>query len=667
MIIESLGVYLPPKVVSTADVLQGCKKPVAFPLEKMTGIRSRRMAGDTEFSIDLARQAINDCLARSKYKPEDIDLLICCNISRVDGPNNRTTFEPSTSIRLRRDMVLDNAVVFDVSNACAGLFTGIAMADGYLKSGAARRALVVSGEYISHLSTTAQKEIESFLDPKMACLTVGDSGVAMILEPAPHTGVGFQDISLYTLGRYSNFCIAKPTDQEHGGAIMVTDSIKSSAIAIGQAVMHSTAVLERNGWALDSFQHLIMHQTSETALLGAAREINQKAGRKIFHPGNVINNLAERGNTATTTHFVAVMDNIINHRIRSGDRVAFGVSGSGQITGMALYVFDDLPDRIRKMKLGGRVPEKVPTDETPARTLNASKKRVRIDSVGRIPTESLVRGTLAMAKVAAEDCLARSSHDRSDIDLLLFVGVYRDEFICEPAIAAMAAGELKINDHVETPADKKTFALDVFNGAIGFLNACHMGAQMIEAGKAKNVMVLASEVENNAHTRPDHLRGIKETGSAMILDGEGNGKTGFGNFVFHYVTKHIGALETHTAMVNKKTCLEVEKTGDLAKSALNAIPEAVVELLVKEGLTMDQIQVIFPPQVSSEFTRELADRLQVPAARMVDIAAQKDYFTSSLACSIRAAQDTGKIKSGDIGLFICMGAGLQIGCAIYYF
>ena len=52
---------------------------------------------------------------------------------------------------------------------------------------------------------------------------------------------------------------------------------------------------------------------------------------------------------------------------------------------------------------------------------------------------------------------------------------------------------------------------------------------------------------------------------------------------------------------------------------------------------------------------------------MVDLAAKEDYFTSSLACSIRAAQIEGKVKPGDIGLFICMGAGLQIGCALYYF
>src|SRR4026207_543968 len=98
-IIESIGVYLPPASVSTADVLMGCHKKLSFPLENITGIKSRRMAGQHEFSIDLARNAIVDCLAKSKYYPTDIDLLICCNISRDDALGS-ISFEPSTSIKL---------------------------------------------------------------------------------------------------------------------------------------------------------------------------------------------------------------------------------------------------------------------------------------------------------------------------------------------------------------------------------------------------------------------------------------------------------------------------------------------------------------------------------------------------------------------------------------
>src|SRR5438128_6934185 len=69
-IIESIGVYLPPKAVSTREILQNCSKPLQFPLEQFTGINSRRMAGETEFSIDLAQKAVADCLAHSKYNPD---------------------------------------------------------------------------------------------------------------------------------------------------------------------------------------------------------------------------------------------------------------------------------------------------------------------------------------------------------------------------------------------------------------------------------------------------------------------------------------------------------------------------------------------------------------------------------------------------------------------
>ena len=133
-IIESLGVYLPPQSSSTSEVLQGCKNQIRFPLEKVTGIKTRHMAGQKEFSIDLARNAIGDCLAKSKYNPSDIDLLICCNISRYDALD-LVSFEPSTSIRLRQHFGFTNAMVFDITNACAGMFTGIYIVNALINTG----------------------------------------------------------------------------------------------------------------------------------------------------------------------------------------------------------------------------------------------------------------------------------------------------------------------------------------------------------------------------------------------------------------------------------------------------------------------------------------------------------------------------------------------------
>ncbi len=143
-VIESIGTYLPAEVVSTDAVLAGCTAEVGIPLERLTGIKNRRVAGRGEYSIDLARQAMDDCLARSSYGPEEIDMVIACNISRCDGPEHKFVFEPGTATRLRDRCGLTNAIAFDISNACAGMWTGINVADAYLKTGLVQRAMVVS-------------------------------------------------------------------------------------------------------------------------------------------------------------------------------------------------------------------------------------------------------------------------------------------------------------------------------------------------------------------------------------------------------------------------------------------------------------------------------------------------------------------------------------------
>ena len=189
-VMESIGTYLPAAMVSTDTVLAGCVNPIGIPLERLTGIKNRRVAGDGEFSIDLARNAAIDCLARSSYGAEEIDLIISCNISRYDGPANKFTFEPSTAARLRDQCGLTNALAFDLTNACAGMFTGITVADAFLRTGLVQRAMVVSGEYITHITATAQQEIEGPMDSRLACLTVGDAGAAVILERGPRRSRG---------------------------------------------------------------------------------------------------------------------------------------------------------------------------------------------------------------------------------------------------------------------------------------------------------------------------------------------------------------------------------------------------------------------------------------------------------------------------------------------
>jgi 3-oxoacyl-[acyl-carrier-protein] synthase III len=643
--------------VTTRELLRGCRGLASLlPFETLTGIRSRRMAGEVEFSIDLAKRAVVDCLSRSQYAPNDIDLLLCANISRCDGPHFRFTIEPSTSLRLKRHFGFDRALAFDVSNACAGVFTALYLADALIALGVVERVMLVSGEYVTGLTLTAQTTIDGIRDPRLACLTLGDAGIALILESSPHDGVGFHAIDLCTLGRHSSCCIARPTAE---GPMMYTDYRDMVAASFRPTVLRLRHVLPAAGCPSD-LAHVIPHQTTRSVLRDAARVLGC-ALDGVAPRVNIINNFAERGNTASTTHFLAVHDHVHNGAIQSGDRVLFMINGSGLTVGNALYTFDDLPDRLRH---GHTVTAPTTSSRHPrprARTANAA--RVRVESVGVLPFPTPAPATtLALSCLAAERCLRTSAYHRDAIDLLIYAGVYRTDFVFEPAIATMIAGELRINDTLDSIDSARTLAFDVFNSSVGFLNACFVATRLVGGKERRTAMVLASEVEN-----PGDRRGVTETASALILD-RSPGRTGFGNFLFRSFTDYVDGVASWLNAEAGGPSLSVVTDSRLEAHYLECVARVVPELLAVEGLESDDITLVMPPQLSSALITELSTRLQMKRHRFVELPrGGSDLFTSSLPYAFDTVLSRELARPGDIGLIISAGAGIEVGCAIYYF
>ena len=637
-VIESLGVYLPPKEVSSKEILDGCTTKIWFPLQKMTGIKSRRMAGEDEFAIDLATKAVQMCLDNSQYDVDDIELLIACNIVRTDK-FYVVSIEPNTTSQLKARFGFKNAIAFDITNACTGMFTAMQIAQAYITTGRIRRAMVVSGEFITDITRTAQKEICEFMDPRLACLTVGDAGAAVILEAAANKDVGFHELEMYSLSKYSRMCIGSLTDQPHGGPIMrVPDPMEHTAVAVKHSVSHARHMFEKSPWSPEQIDQLIMHQTSDRSLREGKRAINKTYKKKICTDSNTINNLAQRGNTASTAHMVAVWDNIFNGRIKTGDNVVFGITGSGQTIGTGIYTFDDLPDRIRRQASGGprgfanrpRIRDR-PTPRPPATCACTAWARRR-------PTRAIEADTFALSAAAAERCLAASDYDRSDIELLIFTGMLRTGYISEPAIATMIGGDLHMNEVIESEDDKKTFAFDVYNGALGTLNALQVATNMLQAGLYRTAMVVAAEIEQNKSVFPDDLFGIREAASAVILDAAGQGQRGFGRFEFRHFPELIAARHAEGFYRDGKPYADLRVDPEIESLYLKCVPETVDRLLSREGLDIEDIGLLLPPQFSSAFNRELATLLGMDPASVVDVVKEgEDLFTSAVPFALQQA------------------------------
>lgn len=657
-VIESIGAYLPPTEVSTDEIVQGCEHKVRVPLAKLTGIRTRHRAGQDEFSIDLAEKAIQDCLGHSSLGADQIDAIVCTNISRWDD-KNQVWFEPATSIRLKSLLGLENALAIDISNACAGMWTGVYIIDALIRSGAIQTGMVVSGEYITHLIDTAQKEIVDFMDPQLASLTLGDAGVAVTLTGSENSKSGFHALDMYTLSKYSQYCIAKPTDKPHGGAAMYTDAIKVTESVVPHAARHAKTVLDQHDWAFDAVGHVIPHQTSKLTMQEGMREI-----KRLFDydfSKRLVNNLEKRGNTSSNAHFLALHDAMRRNEVKSGDSIVFCISGSGQTTGTALYVCDDLPDRLEANGNGKENREITASDSM------LMPIQLEIQSVGVAYPESRESAdTLEMLEAAGQACLQKSECTSDDIDLLLAACTYRKDFIMEPAIAALLAGRMKINDDREPEAEDKTLAFDVMNGEVGMLKALHLASEFIRVGRAEKVMVVGSELDNNAVVLPNEAFDARPMASAFIARESEDATSGFISFAFEDFTdkkdvrRVIGSWNE-----SGQPFLTVHEQESLHQTYLECIEPAVAKFLAENELTIEEIDQVVAPQISKKFLNSVAAKIGTDSIKMIDVIDEAGtLMTSTFPVVLQDAKD--RIAEGDQVLIISVSPGVQVGCALYH-
>ena len=80
--------------------------------------------------------------------------------------------------------------------------------------------------------------------------------------------------------------------------------------------------------------------------------VNGYLGSESIMQERVIDNLENRGNTSSTSHFVALWDNIKNGAIKPFDKILFGIQASGIVSGFASYTLDDLPARVTRIEGG---------------------------------------------------------------------------------------------------------------------------------------------------------------------------------------------------------------------------------------------------------------------------------------------------------------------------
>ncbi len=202
VMIESLAFGEPPELLSSSrieEMLSPLYSRLKLPegrLEMMSGIKERRLWPKGFKPSDAAIVAARAVLEKTKVPRNEIGALIMCSVCR-------DFLEPATATVVHHALGLErDTLVFDVSNACLGVLTGILLVADMIEVGRFRAGMLVAGENcrallestIAHLNED-KTLTRSAIKQHFSSLTIGSGAFAAIisskeLSPKAHRLIG---------------------------------------------------------------------------------------------------------------------------------------------------------------------------------------------------------------------------------------------------------------------------------------------------------------------------------------------------------------------------------------------------------------------------------------------------------------------------------------------
>ena len=166
------GAALPKKAMANSEI-EGIVETSDEWIAQRTGIRQRYIADETETTASLGEAAARQALERAGLTPDDIDMIVLA----TSTPDN--TF-PATAVNIQNRLGMHHGAAFDVQAVCSGFIFALTTADNFIRTGMARRVLVIGAETFSRILDWTDRT---------TCVLFGDGAGAVVLESRDGEGV----------------------------------------------------------------------------------------------------------------------------------------------------------------------------------------------------------------------------------------------------------------------------------------------------------------------------------------------------------------------------------------------------------------------------------------------------------------------------------------------
>lgn len=301
------GSYFPSQVRSNADLESMVETTDEWIIER-TGIKERRIIGDDETVATMGAQAALKAIEAADIDKNSIDMIICATTSASRAL-------PSAACEIQRELDMRPVPAFDVAAACAGFCYGLSVADQYIKSGLAKRILVVGSDCLSRLVSPEDRSM---------VILFGDAAGAVLLEASEQPGI--LSTHIHADGKYSELLYVdnpirgdEESVHQSWGSMKGNDVFKVAVTKLSEVVEQTLAA---NNLDKSQIDWLVPHQANLRIISAVARKLDMSMEQVVI-------NLDRYGNTSAATVPTALDEAIRDGRIQRGQTLLLEAFGGG--------------------------------------------------------------------------------------------------------------------------------------------------------------------------------------------------------------------------------------------------------------------------------------------------------------------------------------------------
>ena len=330
--IKSLEYYLPRKIETNQYLQEQHPHWNVDKVAQKSGVLQRHIASENETAYDLSLKACEKIF--EKVDKSKVDGIIYC----TQSPDY---IMPSNSFLLHRDLGLKHSVfAYDFNHACTGYIYGLAMAQGFIKSGLADVILLVNTDTYSKYINKKDRSTR---------VLFGDAAAVTVVENSTN-GKGIIDLQFGSCGdQFDKFWIPAgglrlPKSEEtnvefedHLGNIHSQNDISMDGLAVWSFInsvvpKHINDLLIRNNMNKNDVDQFIFHQASLMTLDSIKKALNLSEEKVFINISNV-------GNTVSASIPIALKDAIDQEKIRKGSIIVLSGFGVGLSYGTILMEY----------------------------------------------------------------------------------------------------------------------------------------------------------------------------------------------------------------------------------------------------------------------------------------------------------------------------------------